>query len=253
MAVSETFEWSTSADASEIFTQAPHPTTEAWKANAGKCLYLYLDESGNLDFGISGSKYFLMTCAVTTRPFTAAGKLRDIKFDLIETGKDIEKLHACEDSDATRTLVYNSLSESAGSYRVYTAYIDKALLNEREKTPDSVYSMVFEKLIDEIYRSEHLAWVERAIVTTDKLPKDATRKQVTKPLKRYMKEKFQTRHIPYSLFHRDSSSDMNLQAADYFCWAAHREITFGKDWPIKKVRGSFKQIGEIKTKKPIEP
>ena len=45
---------------------------------------------------------------------------------------------------------------------------------------------------------------------------------------------------------------MNLQAADYFCWAAHREITLGKDWPIKKVMGSFKRIGEIKTKEPAE-
>lgn len=250
MAASEAFEWSAGVGTSEIVTQERRPTSESWKANAGKCLYLYLDESGNLDFKDSGSKFFLMTCAVTARPFTTADKLRDIKFDLIESGKDVEKLHACKDSDATRTLVYDALSDSVGSYRVYTAYIEKASLAEREKTPDAVYSMVFEMLIDEIYRSEHLAWVERAIVITDKLPKDATRRQVTKPLKRYMKEKFQTRHIPYSLFHRDSSSDMNLQAADYFCWAAHREITLGKDWPIKKVKGSFKSIGEIKAKEP---
>lgn len=252
MAASETLEWSTSAGTSEIVARERRPVSEAWKANAGKSLYIYLDESGNLDFGPSGSKFFLMTCAVTTRPFTTADRLRDIKFDLIESGKDIEKLHACEDSDSTRTLVYETLSESVGSYRVYTAYIEKTGLGKKDKTPDSVYSMVFEMLIDEIYRSEHLAWVERAIVITDKLPKDATRRQVTKPLKRYMKEKFQTRHIPYSLFHRDSSSDMNLQAADYFCWAAHREITLGKDWPIKKVGGSFKRIGEIKTKEPTE-
>ena len=108
MAASETFEWSTSADASEIFTQAPHPTTEAWKANAGKCLYLYLDESGNLDFGTSRSKYFLMTCAVTTRPFTAAGKLSRtyaLDFACVGATKLSETEALCESADGSLRLI----------------------------------------------------------------------------------------------------------------------------------------------------
>ena len=104
---------------------------------------------------------------------------------------------------------------------------------------------MFELLINAIYSEEHLAWVESAIVVTDKLPKDAERRKVSRPLKKYMKKKFQSRHIPYSLLHHDSSSDMNLQVADYFCWAAQRDLAQGKSWPMVKVLDQFVKVGKV--------
>ena len=206
---------------------------------------MYLDESGNLDFKSSGTPFFIMTCAVARRPFSAIDRMSELRYDLLESGRDIEKFHACEDDEETRKGVYGILSEMPDSYRVYTAYVEKQQVPTGEQTPEAVYSKIFELLIDEVYKSEHIPWVDRAIVITDRLPKDATRRQVTKPLKRYMKEKFQTRHIPYSLLHHDSSSDMNLQAADYFCWSAHRELTQGKSWPMDRVRDSFVKVGKV--------
>ena len=32
-------------------------------------VYMYLDESGNFDFGPNGSEMFIMTCVVMNRPF----------------------------------------------------------------------------------------------------------------------------------------------------------------------------------------
>lgn len=221
------------------------PEDEFWKENAGRHLYMYLDESGNLDFGKNGTQYFLMTCAVARRPFTICDSLRDYRYDLWENGKDVEKFHACEDEVETRRGVYNILSRSSGEYRVYSVYVDKSEVPQEMRTPDAVYAKVFELLIDGIYSEEHLAWVESAIVVTDKLPKDAERKKVSRPLKKYMKEKFQNRHIPYSLLHHDSSSDMNLQVADYFCWAAQRDLAQGKSWPMTRVMNSFIKVGKV--------
>ena len=217
---------------------------EPWKDNAGTCLYMYLDESGNLDFKESGTPYFMMTCAVSRRPFIAGDAMRELRYDLLESGKDIEKFHACEDDEEMRKGVYAILESSPTAYRVYTAYVDKKEVPEGERTPEAVYARIFALLVDEVYKSEHIPWVDRAIVITDRLPKDATRRQVAKPLKKYMKEKFQTRHIPYSLLHHDSASDMNLQVADYFCWAVQRELVQGKNWPMDKVRNSFVEIGK---------
>lgn len=215
------------------------------RRNAGRHLYMYLDESGNLDFKPSGTPFFVMTCAVTGRPFELCDALREYRYDLWESGLDVEKFHACEDGKEVRQGVYRILSEMADGYRVYSVYVEKVTVPDDMRTPDTVYSKVFELLIDEIYRAEHLPWVESAIVVTDKLPKDAERRKVAGPLKKYMKEKFQNRHIPYILLHHDSASDMNLQVADYFCWAAQRDLAQGKTWPMTLVYDKFARVGRV--------
>ena len=48
------------------------------------CLYIFLDEGGNLDFAASGTKYFTLTSVCTKRPFTVCHELGKYKFDLIE-------------------------------------------------------------------------------------------------------------------------------------------------------------------------
>ncbi len=50
---------------------------------SGKVLYMYFDESGDLDFSTTGSKYFILTCMITTRPFQCADALRELKHSLI--------------------------------------------------------------------------------------------------------------------------------------------------------------------------
>ena len=218
---------------------------EFWRDNAGRHLYMYLDESGNLDFGRNGTPYFIMTCAVARRPFLACDSLRSYRYDLWEQGQDVEKFHACEDPNDVRKGVYSILSSSHDEYRVYSIYVTKSEVPEDMRTPDAIYAKVFELLINAIYSEEHLAWVESAIVVTDKLPKDAERRKVSRPLKKYMKKNFQSRHIPYSLLHHDSSSDMNLQVADYFCWAAQRDLAQGKSWPMVKVLDQFVKVGKV--------
>lgn len=208
-------------------------------------LFLYFDESGNLDFGRNGTSHFIITCAVARRPFNAAAKLSDYRYDLFEDGMDIQKLHACEDNERVRTRCYDILASSPREYRVYAAYVEKQGVPDEFRTPDAIYSKLFESLMDEISRRERVEGTKRVIAITDALPKDAVKRQVTKPLKKYMRDRFQRRGIPYTLMHHESASDMNLQAVDYYCWAVHRSIVKGRDWPYSKVEKSFAELGEV--------
>lgn len=210
-----------------------------------RTLYLYFDESGNLDFKQSGTPFFIITCAVTTRPFNAGRLLTDLRYDLMEHGHALEKFHACEDVQEVREAVYEILSALPDSYRVYSAYVQKSDVPEEYRTPDAVYSKVYELLVDRVSMYELCESVNRVIAITDALPKDAKKKQVTRPLKKYMKRRFQDVGIPYELLHHLSCSDPNLQAADYFCWAAHRDLTQGKDWPLSVCTQSFCEVGKI--------
>lgn len=243
---SPSIEWAQPEGGSATTVSAPVPFSISGEQRHKNALYLYFDESGNLDFSRSGTPFFIITCAVARRPFRVATRLGEYKYDLYEAGLDIPKLHACEDNSHVRTAVYERLSSTPGAYRVYTAYVEKEAVPEKYRTPDAIYSKIFELLVDEVSDCEVTEGVEIVIAITDLLPKDAAKKQVTKPLKRYMGSRFQDNGMPYILMHHESASDMNLQIADYYCWAAHRCLTKGKDWPMSKVLGSFVEIGRVK-------
>ncbi len=52
----------------------------------GERVYIFLDESGNLDFSPSGSRYFVLTSVTMRRPFQANAELDAYKYDCIEYG-----------------------------------------------------------------------------------------------------------------------------------------------------------------------
>ena len=68
--------------------------------------YIFLDESGNFDFGASGTRYLVLTSVGMCRPFPAGDRLDDYKYHWIETGTDIERFHCYADSlgRASRSL-----------------------------------------------------------------------------------------------------------------------------------------------------
>lgn len=186
-----------------------------------------------------------MTCAATGRPFGAGSLLTNLRYDFIENGIGLEQFHACEDKDKVRNAVYEVLHALPDCYRVYSAYVEKAGVPAEYQTPDAIYSKVFGVLMDEVCAKEFGPGIQKVIAITDDLPKDAKRKQVTKPLKAYMKKRFQNSARTYQLLHHKSCSDPNLQAVDYFCWAAHRDLTQGKDWPMSLCSGSFHEVGKV--------
>ncbi len=239
MPTSQTVTWSV------VSEQSPVSIVSEARGSKAPCLYMYFDESGNLDFKPNGTPFFIMTCAVARRPFLAGQRLSTLRYDLLEGGLAIEKFHACEDVEDVRKPVYSALATRADEYGVYVAYVRKDDVPEGMRTPDAIYSRLFETIVDEVYEKENLRDVQKVIAITDSLPKDAKRRQVAAPLKRYMKARFQKSGIPYLLLHHSSSSDQNLQAVDYFCWAAHRKLTQQKDWPFIKVAGSFREFGRI--------
>lgn len=212
----------------------------------GQVLYLYFDESGNFDFRESGTPYFLMTCAATNRPFNTSSMLLNLRFDFMEHGLCLEQFHACEDNRDVRLTVYEVINAIPDSYRVYAVYIRKSEVPPEFQTPEAIYSKIFGVLMDEVYRREMRPDVAQVIAITDDLPKDAKRRQVAKPLKAYMKHRFSSCGVPYTLSHHKSCSDPNLQAADYFCWAANRDLTQGKDWPLSQCSASFREVGEAR-------
>jgi Protein of unknown function (DUF3800) len=95
---------------------------------ASRFLYIFLDESGNLDFSSNGSRFFQLTGVIQERPFEAHKLLCDLRYDLIEAGADVQRFHATEDKQEVRNRVFSIIRQ----------YLDKvkidALIVEKRKT-----------------------------------------------------------------------------------------------------------------------
>ena len=61
-------------------------------------LFLFLDESGNLDFSPSGTRYFILTSVSMRRPFQMNHALDNYKYDCIEYGLEQEFFHCTKDN-----------------------------------------------------------------------------------------------------------------------------------------------------------
>ena len=68
--------------------------------------YIYLDESGNLDFNNTGSRHFVLCAMITSTVAETQGLLHCLKSKLLEDGVDKEYFHATEDRQFVRNKVF---------------------------------------------------------------------------------------------------------------------------------------------------
>jgi len=71
-----------------------------------KCLFIFIDESGNFDFSPTGTKYFVLTAVSTLHPLNDREKLFKFKYQSLIDGIDQESFHATEDKQVIRDQVF---------------------------------------------------------------------------------------------------------------------------------------------------
>lgn len=210
-------------------------------------LWLFLDESGNFDFSPTGTKYFIMTCLATRRPFGTCHDLMDAKYDFFEKGVTMKKFHATEDNREVRMAVYDIISRHGERLSAYSIYVNKRELPVDLMDAGKLYGKVFEWITGEALTQEVTPSTDKVIVVTDDIPKEAKKKQVIKPLKKLLKDFSEKTGVSAYLEHFPSESDFNLQIADYLCWAFMRREAAGQEWPYSKVASVFSETGCLVT------
>ena len=102
--------------------------------------YIFLDESGNFDFGASGTRYLVLTSVGMCRPFPAGDRLDDYKYHCIETGTDIERFHCYADRWGVRHQSHDHQqgAEPAGraAEQAFNHYANEPARDEKQTQPD---------------------------------------------------------------------------------------------------------------------
>jgi hypothetical protein len=190
------------------------------------CLYVFMDEGGNLDFSPSGTRYFTVSSVACVRPFGWRSRLAELKYELIEGGMNIECFHASEDKQVVRDRVFAIISDELRSFRVDSLVVEKRKTGTVLQPVERFYPMMLGYLLRHVINSIRAGAYSEVIVLTDALPLERKRNAVEKAIKETLAGMLPG-VMRYRVLHHASKSNIELQVADYCNWAIYRKWTNG--------------------------
>ena len=208
------------------------------------CAHIFLDESGNLDFNSSGSRYFVMTSISLVRPFPWAARLDDLKYDCIERGQDLEDFHCAEDNWGVRRDVFEIVASVLDGFAIDYLIVDKPKTAPEFQDASKFYAFMLEYHLAGVVDRSPCAEADRVQVITDTIPVKRTRKLA----ERKIRGSFTAQAPPgreFSILHHDSRSHYGLQVADYCSWALYRKLQQGDSTYFDKIKPAVRTRLEI--------
>jgi len=214
--------------------------------NINNTTYIFVDESGDMDFSHKGSKYYLFNFLVKQRPFKLHEYISNYRYELLEKNLDphmksrinIEYFHANNDNKHIKNEIFNIISTfNQEDVKVYSYILEKSkVYPDKRKSKEHFYidNLIYSigKLLSELNIDTNF------VIITDNLPVANNKKKQEKALKigvhNYIKEN--NRHLRYDIFHHCSASSVNLQIIDYIGWAINRKYEHNDDTYYNKVQ-----------------
>lgn len=207
--------------------------------------YIFVDESGDMNFTETGSKYYMFNFLVKKRPFTLHEYIANYRYELLEKNLDphigrrlnIEYFHAHNDNKYIKNELFNIISTfDTKAVKVYSYILEKEKVQpDKRKERENFY---IDNLIYSIGRLlEKVKINSNFVIITDSLPIAQNRKKQEKALKvgvtKYLKE--HNLNLRYDIFHHCSASSANLQIIDYIGWAIYRKYEHSDNSFYQKV------------------
>lgn len=191
-------------------------------------LYIFLDEGGNFDFSPKGTRFFTLTSITKARPFQIAPVLDHLKYDLIETGLDLEYFHASEDRQPVRDQVFAAIQKRFGALRIDSLIVEKSKCGPSLRDETKFYPRMLGYLLRYLLQGAEFQQVEEVIVVTDNIPVKKKAQAIEKAVKTVLADMLPT-DVKYRVLHHASKSSFGLQMADYCNWAIFRKWERGDE------------------------
>lgn len=207
-------------------------------------VYIFLDESGNLDFSPSGTRYFVLTSVSVGRPFPWFDSLDAYKYDCLEYGLENEYFHCANDNKHVRGRVFEIIANHLDA-----VYIDSLIVEKRKTGPALMadrrfYAEMLGYLLKYVLPREPNAGADEVVIVTDRIPVSKKRAAIEKGVKRTLASMLPPGR-KYRILHHDSRSHYGLQIADYCCWAVYRKYATGQTAYFDLIRPSVRSEFDI--------
>jgi hypothetical protein len=178
-------------------------------------LYTFIDEGGNFDFSLRGTRYFTITGVTVGRPFPLEADLSSLRFDLLEAGIELESFHAATDKQATRDRVFALIQNQLHRYRVDSVIVEKRKTGPSLRPVEQFYPRMLGYLLSYLVRGTNWSNWSELIVIADRIEEKRRRKALEGAVKSVLAHKLPP-GVRYRILHHESRSSYCLQVADYF-------------------------------------
>lgn len=195
-------------------------------------LYIYFDESGDLNFKGFGTGHFLCGVLITADPWALDRRLNATREKVYRGGFVKESFHASEELQATRDVVFRSICETGG-FEYHVAVVEKATIPPAYQDDTTFYTLIADFTLRLALQYHPSA--QPLFLITDRLPVKQKQNAIVKGFKNCLAELAGERR--YEIGHHSAAAHPCLQAADYMNWAIYRK------WE----RGDFRSYDLIKS------
>lgn len=185
-------------------------------------VYVFLDESGNLDFSTRGTRYFVLASVSMKRPFQVNDALDGYKYDCIEYGLEHEGFHCANDNAHVRSRVFDIIGDRLEGVEIHSLVVEKSRIASDARAEARFYPEMLGTLLRAVLETPLHAAAREIVVITDTLPLKRRRRAIEKAVKVTL-ERMLPNSPRHRILHHDSRSHYGLQVADYCCWAIFRK------------------------------
>ena len=191
-------------------------------------IYVFLDESGNLDFSLSGTRFFVLTSVSMNRPFHLNDALESYKYELLERGLEQEYFHCSEDNPSVRSRVFSIISGGLADLQVDSVIVEKSKTEPSLRADGRFYPEMLGHLLSSVLSRPSHRNAQEVIVITDNIPLQRRRRAIEKAIQSTLAAMLPS-GARYRILHHNSRAHYGLQIADYCCWAVFRKYERAND------------------------
>jgi hypothetical protein len=187
--------------------------------------YIFLDESGDLGFKKTSSRWFLFTIALTSNPRALEKAVKSVWKNLKKKHKKLGELHASKENDVTRTRLLKKLSE-IDDLKVMCIVLNKEKVYvDLQNQKNYLYNYTANILLDRLNTKDVLKDGESIYLFIDR--KD-TKKQLRENFIKYLATSMEKRRkCDIKIELHASHENKSLQAVDFISWAIFRKYEMG--------------------------
>lgn len=187
--------------------------------------YIFLDESGDLGFKSTSSRWFLFTIAMVSDPRALERVVKRVWRPLKRKHKKLGELHASHEKDITRTRVLSRLNE-VPNLKILCTILNKQKVHiDLQNQKNYLYNYTANILLERLHTKEVLKPNEPIHLYIDR--KD-TKKQLRENFIQYLTTSMAKRRDgPFKVELHSSHENKSLQAVDFLSWAIFRKYEKG--------------------------
>jgi hypothetical protein len=187
--------------------------------------YIFLDESGDLGFKKSSSRWFIFTIAIVSDARALERVIRQIWKPLKKRHKKLGELHAYHADNMTRKRLLKKLN-MVPDLRIVCVILNKEKVYiDLQNQKNYLYNYTANILLDRLHSRTSIDENESMNIYIDR--KDTKRKlrdNFVGYLTHSMKDR---RKAPFSIVLHSSHENKSLQAVDFISWAIFRKYEMG--------------------------